>query len=116
MATDIFEVLDDLRNKLNEVSVKLTQIQDAMFGNHEFGREGLIARLAEHERRLRHVERTRISLWQMVMTIVVLVVAALLVDGRAAIALSFPVALALASILIALLVVFLVAYNTFWRV
>jgi hypothetical protein len=52
----------------------------------------------------------------MVMTIVVLVVAALLVDGRAAIALSFPVALALASILIALLVVFLVAYNTFWRV
>lgn len=115
MATDIFEVLDDLRTKLNEANVKLTQIQDAMFGNHEYGREGLIARLAEQEKRLREVERTRVSVWQMVLTIVVLVIAALLVDGRTVMDLAFPVSLALAGSLVAVLVIFLVAYNIFGR-
>lgn len=115
MATDIFEVLDDLRTKLNEVSVKLTQIQDAMFGNQEYGREGLIARLADHEERLRRVERTRVGAWQLILAVVVLIVSAWIIHDSTVMQLSSAVVAVIVGSLVALLVVSLLAYNAFGR-
>jgi len=115
MSADIFEVLDDLRVKVNEANVKLTKIEDAMFGNNDYGHQGLVRRFVEQEDRLRRIERTRISVWQMVMSIMVLVMSAVVVDGRSQIGLSFPVSLVLSGGLIVLLISFLIAYSSSWR-
>ena len=112
MSNDLFEVLEGLRAGLNEANKRLSQIQDALFGNREFGQIGMISRLEEHEERLRRLERTRVSSWQVVMVVVTLAGAGALMDARLLVELPFTVAAAIAVLLVGLVVIFLVAYGS----
>lgn len=109
MPQDLFHELAMLRKGLDEANKRLSEMQTSLFGDSQWGRQGMIEKQADHERRIQLIERTHVSVWQLIAVVLCLIAAGAIIDGHEFIHLSFEYAVGLAGLITLVAVVSIIS-------